>query len=73
MATQGQLSEWQEIAIFRVVPSDDQDGDGSASVTIEALHGAIKADYCWSYEQGVGVSELRERVDVGPAPSKNVR
>jgi hypothetical protein len=62
----GQLSDWQEITMFRVVPSDDEDDDGSANVSIEALHGAIKSDYCWSYE-GAGVSQPREPVDVGPA------
>jgi hypothetical protein len=43
----GLLVDWQEVMTFRVVGPGEEpvESQGAASVTFEAIHGAIRTDY----------------------------
>jgi len=46
------LADWQEVAAFRISPSEgDPESSGKAGVTFEALGGAVRTDYHWTYRR----------------------
>ncbi len=46
------LADWQEVAAFRITSSEaDEELQGKAGVTFEALEGVVRTNYQWTYRR----------------------
>jgi lipopolysaccharide transport system ATP-binding protein len=61
------LCEWQEVTRFRVIGTDVTPIEGKSAITLEALYGAVRTDYQWTYDVKKAALGADPSLPSGPA------